>query len=185
MIHKRTLYRVARHLLAVVFCFPAFECSALAAQDGMIRVKLTRLGTRQSISFSHQLRLCHWRQHGPAHSQRRELHGYALRRWADAHGQRRAGRGGRFAGNCGAGSSGGANGATFTSPSYSGVYPGDLLFSVSSGSIQTVLRAYIEDYVVGVVACEMGNSFPTEALKAQGHRRAYLRADGEKIFRLL
>ena len=47
------------------------------------------------------------------------------------------------------------------------MYPGDLLFSVSSGSIQTVLRAYIEDYVVGVVACEMGNSFPTEALKAQ------------------
>ena len=57
------------------------------------------------------------------------------------------------------GSSGGANGATFTSPSYSGVYPGDLLFSVSSGSIQTVLRAYIEDYVVGVVACEMGAFF--------------------------
>ena len=47
------------------------------------------------------------------------------------------------------------------------MYPGDLLFSVSSGSIQTVLRAYLEDYVVGVVACEMGNSFPTEALKAQ------------------
>ena len=53
MIHKRTLYRVAAAiLLAVVFCFPAFECfGALAAQDGMIRVKLTRLGTRQSISF--------------------------------------------------------------------------------------------------------------------------------------
>lgn len=51
MIHKRTLYRVAAILLAVVFCFRRFECSALAAQDGMIRVKLTRLGTRQSISF--------------------------------------------------------------------------------------------------------------------------------------
>ena len=51
MMHKRAMYRAIAILLAVIICFPAFECSALAAQDGMIRVKLTRLGTRQSISF--------------------------------------------------------------------------------------------------------------------------------------
>ncbi len=166
MIHKRTLYRVAAILLAVVFCFPAFECSALAAQDGMIRVKLTRLGTRQSISFRTN---CAYAIGGS--TGRRIPSGANCTITLSGGGLTLTVNGAQAAAGVSLelrrGSSGGANGATFTSPSYSGVYPGDLLFSVSSGSIQTVLRAYIEDYVVGVVACEMGNSFPTEALKAQ------------------
>ena len=166
MIHKRTLYRVAAILLAVVFCFPAFECSALAAQDGMIRVKLTRLGTRQSISFRTN---CAYAIGGS--TGRRIPSGANCTVTLSGGGLTLTVNGAQAAAGVSLelrrGSSGGANGATFTSPSYSGVYPGDLLFSVSSGSIQTVLRAYIEDYVVGVVACEMGNSFPTEALKAQ------------------
>ena len=166
MIHKRTLYRVAAILLAVVFCFPAFECSALAAQDGMIRVKLTRLGTRQSISFRTN---CAYAIGGS--TGRRIPSGANCMVTLSGGGLTLTVNGAQAAAGVSLelrrGSSGGANGATFTSPSYSGVYPGDLLFSVSSGSIQTVLRAYIEDYVVGVVACEMGNSFPTEALKAQ------------------
>ena len=166
MIHKRTLYRVAAILLAVVFCFPAFECSALAAQDGMIRVKLTRLGTRQSISFRTN---CAYAIGGS--TGRRIPSGANCTVTLSGGGLTLTVNGTQAAAGVSLelrrGSSGGANGATFTSPSYSGVYPGDLLFSVSSGSIQTVLRAYIEDYVVGVVACEMGNSFPTEALKAQ------------------
>lgn len=166
MIHKRTLYRVAAILLAVVFCFPAFECSALAAQDGMIRVKLTRLGTRQSISFRTN---CAYAIGGS--TGRRIPSGANCTVTLSGGGLTLTVNGAQAAAGVSLelrrGSSGGTNGATFTSPSYSGVYPGDLLFSVSSGSIQTVLRAYIEDYVVGVVACEMGNSFPTEALKAQ------------------
>ena len=166
MIHKRTLYRVAAILLAVVFCFPAFECSALAAQDGMIRVKLTRLGTRQSISFRTN---CAYAIGGS--TGRRIPSGANCTVTLSGGGLTLTVNGTQATAGVSLelrrGSSGGANGATFTSPSYSGVYPGDLLFSVSSGSIQTVLRAYIEDYVVGVVACEMGNSFPTEALKAQ------------------
>ena len=166
MIHKRTLYRVAAILLAVVFCFPAFECSALAAQDGMIRVKLTRLGTRQSISFRTN---CAYAIGGS--TGRRIPSGANCTVTLSGGGLTLTVNGAQAAAGVSLelrrGSSGGANGATFTSPSYSGVYPGDLLFSVSSGSVQTVLRAYIEDYVVGVVACEMGNSFPTEALKAQ------------------
>lgn len=58
-------------------------------------------------------------------------------------------------------------GATFTSPSLSNVYCGDLFFTVSSGAIRPVLRIYIEDYLYGVVAYEMSDSFPLEALKAQ------------------
>ena len=166
MIHKRTLYRVTAILLAVVFCFPAFECSALAAQDGMIRVKLTRLGTRQSISFRTN---CAYAIGGS--TGRRIPSGANCTVTLSGGGLTLTVNGAQAAAGVSLelrrGSSGGTNGATFTSPSYSGVYPGDLLFSVSSGSIQTVLRAYIEDYVVGVVACEMGNSFPTEALKAQ------------------
>ena len=166
MMHKRALYRIVAFLLAVIFCFPAFECSALAAQDGMIRVKLTRLGTRQSISFRTN---CAYAIGGS--TDRRIPSGASCTVTLSGGGLTLTVNGVQAAAGISLelrrGSSGGTHGATFTSPSYSGVYPGDLLFSVSSGTIQTVLRAYIEDYVVGVVACEMGNSFPTEALKAQ------------------
>ncbi|MDR1598820.1 MAG: SpoIID/LytB domain-containing protein [Oscillospiraceae bacterium] len=47
------------------------------------------------------------------------------------------------------------------------VYPGDLRFYYSGGSAYVVCRAYIEDYLLGVVGYEMSNSFPLEALKAQ------------------
>ena len=166
MMHKRAMYRAIAILLAVIICFPAFECSALAAQDGMIRVKLTRLGTRQSISFRTN---CAYAIGG--NTDRRIPSGANCTVTLSGGGLTLTVNGVQAAAGISLelrrGSSGGTNGVTFTSPSYSGVYPGDLLFSVSSGSIQTVLRAFIEDYVVGVVACEMGNSFPLEALKAQ------------------
>ncbi|GHU67166.1 hypothetical protein FACS1894184_06520 [Clostridia bacterium] len=47
------------------------------------------------------------------------------------------------------------------------VYPGDLRFYYSGGSAYLVCRAYIEDYLLGVVGYEMSDSFPLDALKAQ------------------
>ena len=48
-----------------------------------------------------------------------------------------------------------------------GVYEGDLHLSVQDGVILPILHIYVEDYLLGVVPYEMGDSFPLEALKAQ------------------
>ena len=49
----------------------------------------------------------------------------------------------------------------------SGRYEGDLRLSVADGAIRPVLTIGIENYLLGVVPYEMGDSFPLEALKAQ------------------
>jgi len=49
----------------------------------------------------------------------------------------------------------------------SGLYEGDLVLTVSDGVIRPVLHIFVEDYLLGVVPYEMGDSFPLEALKAQ------------------
>ncbi len=48
-----------------------------------------------------------------------------------------------------------------------GLYEGDLHLSIQDGVIRPILHIYIEDYLLGVVPYEMGDSFPLEALKAQ------------------
>lgn len=48
-----------------------------------------------------------------------------------------------------------------------GMYEGDLRLTIQDGVIRPVLHIYIEDYLLGVVPYEMGDSFPLEALKAQ------------------
>ena len=48
-----------------------------------------------------------------------------------------------------------------------GLYEGDLHLSVQEGVIRPILHIFIEDYLLGVVPYEMGDSFPLEALKAQ------------------
>ena len=49
----------------------------------------------------------------------------------------------------------------------SGLYEGDLLLTIMDGVIRPVLYIHVEDYLLGVVPYEMGDSFPLEALKAQ------------------
>lgn len=48
-----------------------------------------------------------------------------------------------------------------------GLYEGDLLLDIKDGMIRPILHIDIEDYLLGVVPYEMGDSFPLEALKAQ------------------
>ncbi|MGN1368427.1 MAG: SpoIID/LytB domain-containing protein, partial [Aristaeellaceae bacterium] len=48
-----------------------------------------------------------------------------------------------------------------------GLYEGDLLLDIEDGVIRPILHIDIEDYLLGVVPYEMGDSFPLEALKAQ------------------
>ena len=47
------------------------------------------------------------------------------------------------------------------------LHPGDLLLSVRDGQLRAILRAPVEEYLLGVVPYEMSDSFPLEALKAQ------------------
>lgn len=49
----------------------------------------------------------------------------------------------------------------------SGLYEGDLWLSIQDDAIRPILHIFIEDYLLGVVPYEMGDSFPLEALKAQ------------------
>ena len=48
-----------------------------------------------------------------------------------------------------------------------GLYEGDLSLDIDSGVIRPILSIHVEDYLLGVVPFEMGDSFPLEALKAQ------------------
>lgn len=47
------------------------------------------------------------------------------------------------------------------------MYLGDLELTVSKGKFEPVLSIHVEDYLLGVVPYEMGDSFPLEALKVQ------------------
>lgn len=49
----------------------------------------------------------------------------------------------------------------------SGLYEGDLCLDIHAGVIRPILHIDVEDYLLGVVPFEMGDSFPLEALKAQ------------------
>lgn len=48
-----------------------------------------------------------------------------------------------------------------------GMYEGDLALDIFEGCIRPILTIHLEDYLLGVVPFEMGDSFPLEALKAQ------------------
>lgn len=48
-----------------------------------------------------------------------------------------------------------------------GLYEGDLALDISAEVIRPILHINVEDYLLGVLPYEMGDSFPLEALKAQ------------------
>ena len=62
----------------------------------------------------------------------------------------------------------GDNGLIIAETGRDTLYPGDLALSVDEdGSVRAVLSVNMEDYLCGVVAYEMSDSWPIEALKAQ------------------
>lgn len=48
-----------------------------------------------------------------------------------------------------------------------GMYEGDLSLDIVENAIRPILTINVEDYLLGVIPFEMGDSFPLEALKAQ------------------
>ena len=151
-------------LLAFILVFGGgLAVPARAEGGGMIRVKLTRLGAPASITLETD---CAYildagaQMNVPAGSRvtvRAEGGGLT----AECGGVKLyCGSGLRLL-RCG------SAGLRFISPALANRFCGDLTLSASGGTISAVLRLYIEDYLYGVVAYEMSNSYPLEALKAQ------------------
>ncbi|MDO4371796.1 MAG: SpoIID/LytB domain-containing protein, partial [Clostridia bacterium] len=170
--YKRRFFwrRMICALLIAVLAFsadwiPCAQNDAYAASDGMIRVYLTRLGSPSSIHLTPQCDYVLMVDDG-----------YAVPAGTAVYVQA---AGGSLTVTCGdwqvaCGSSvrltrtqGGNRGVRFTSPSLANLFSGDLTFYASGNAINTVLSIYIEDYLCGVVAYEMSDSYPLEALKAQ------------------
>ena len=61
----------------------------------------------------------------------------------------------------------GTNGIFIAESEKDALYCGDLTVSAEGGALRCVLTINMEDYLYGVVAYEMSDSFPIEALKAQ------------------
>ena len=150
---------MAALLLLTILPAPA----AQAATDGMIRVKLTKLGSGlSSITLKTSGGYaCAGKTIASGSTVKVEQSGSGLT--LSVNGQQVT-SGSQIALNRLSG--GLSSSVKFTSPSKSNTFHADLIFSVNGG-IQTVARMYIETYLYGVVGYEMSNSYPLEALKAQ------------------
>ena len=166
MNHRGTFGVCARILLAslaLLLCF--FAADARAEADGMLRVKLARLGSPSAI----QLRAdCdYYLASDPAV---RVPAGQEMTVFAE--GGSLTLSAGKYSAALGESAllmrgQSGHRGAQFISPALSNRFCGDISFSASSGVVTTVLHIYVEDYLYGVVGYEIGPSSGLEALKAQ------------------
>ncbi len=164
---KGSAYVCAR-LLAVALAlllFSPFAPAARAEVDGMIRVKLSRLGAPSAIAMQADCDYCL-----DSNPSARIPAGTVLTVSASggklvlSAGEKTAALGASFTlTRCLAG----RHGMQFLNPALSNRFCGDLTFTVSGDVISTVLRIYVEDYLYGVVGCEMAPSAGLEALKAQ------------------
>ena len=163
---SRTLRRALGLILALSLLMglcPPLTLTARAAESGMIRVRLTALGSHGSIGL---MTTGAYTVNGttiPAGSSvTATLSGSAVV----------VRSGGKTLATAPSvtlsRTSGGLTcGVRFTSPAMSNPYYGDLTFIASGGMVMPVLKTYIETYLYGVVPYEMYNSWHIEALKAQ------------------
>ena len=164
----RIFHRRVRALfvaLALVFVFISAFLPARAESDGMIRVRLTRLGAPESLTLAVD---CEYYlaadptvrvESGETVTITAGPNGLAMvsgdRRVAlgDTAKLMRAQRGNR--------------GIRFLQPELSNRFCGDLGLSASGGVISAILNIYVENYLYGVVGYAMPPSSDIEALKAQ------------------
>ena len=152
--------------LALVFvCLYTCPAPARAESDGMIRVKLTRIGAPNAIKLSAD---CDY--YLAADPTVRVPAGQELTVSADGStlelrfGKQRVSLedGARLMR-----SRAGDAGLRFIQPELSNRFCGDLGLTASDGVISAILNIYIENYLYGVVGYEMSPSSGVEALKAQ------------------
>lgn len=167
MNHSTTKNACARAMIAALalFALLLIGARARAESDGTLRVKLTRLGAPDEISMCADCDYALASEPSirvPAGAEMRvRASGGALTLYVDdasipLGSQARLLRG---AGN--------VHGISFLSPALSNRFCGDLTLSASGDVVAAVLDIYIEDYLRGVVGCEMAPSSGLEALKAQ------------------
>lgn len=155
-------------LCLIIFCVAFSTRSpglAEETQDGMIRVKLTRLGSRSAITFD--ANCDYYVQNG---SSLRIPAGSRVTVSASGSTLYLSVSGSAYA----MGSSlkllrgtPGQTGIRFTDPVMSNLFCGDLYLTASSSILSAILNIYIEDYLYGVVGYVMSPSYPLEALKCQ------------------
>ena len=161
---RSAIRRALCALLALVLLLAGAELAPVRAEvGGLLRVKLTRLGTPSGLIFTADCDyLCagEFSLNIPAGSTvTLRADGDALHLSCDG-----------VELNCGSGAQllrCGSGGVRFQSPELANVFCGDLYLSASGSAITAVLHLPMEDYLCGVVGYEMSNSYPLEALKAQ------------------
>lgn len=164
---SRISIRALAWMLVLLLCMPMLNVlpSAQASSDGMMRVKLSRLGSPSSITFR---TTCDY--YFASHPDVRIAAGSVVQ--LTASGDQLSISVGKRSAKLGSSaqlmrSRAGKYGVQFTSPSLSNLFCGDLFLSASSSVISTVLNIYIEDYLYGVVGYEISPSYDMEALKTQ------------------
>ena len=164
---QRSLSNACARALAVALAL--LSClgfiGARAESDGMLRVKLARLGSPSTIELTAD---CEY--HLASDPELRIPAGSRLT--ISAHGgsltlktSQATLEAGPTAQLMRDGS--GSVGAQFLTPALSNRFCGDLSFAASGDVVDTVLRIYVEDYLYGVVGYEMAPASDLEALKAQ------------------
>ena len=142
---------------------------ATLADDGVLRVYLQSLGAARqlNLTFAGSYAVDEW----PA--LRFDSYAHVLLTAGDGHVYLSAGGvnldlGARATFRRHKGAAGAENGLYIAESERDTAYCGDLAVSVDdSGSLRAVLSIQVEDYLCGVVAYEMSDAFPLEALKAQ------------------
>ncbi len=167
MNHSTTKNACARALIAALALFALFllGARARAESDGMLRILLTRLGAPDEIEM---LADCDYtlasdpsvRVPAGATMRVRAADGALTLHVGDA--SMPLGATAKLLRAAGDG-----HGIAFRSPALSNRFCGDLTLAASGDVIAAVLDIYIEDYLRGVVGCEMAPSSGIEALKAQ------------------
>ncbi len=152
-------------MLALLLLVPGLcVTTAQAAANGMVRVKLTRLGANTSVALTAD---CDCVLQGKLSINIPS----GTKITVEASGSTLSVTSGGVRVDCGSSarilrcSTDGS--FKFTSPSSSNRFEGDLTFTAASSSVEAVLSIYIEDYLCGVVGWEMSDSSALEALKAQ------------------
>lgn len=159
--HGRAALMAALVLTALCLAWPGARAESA---DGMLRVKLTRLGAPSTITLSADCDLVADVSGSVLHA------GNALTASA-SEGQLTVQAGGetiaigRSVLLTRAESDG--HGILFAAPSLSNRFCGDLLLTASGNVVSAVLNIYVEDYLYGVVGYMMAPSSGLEALKAQ------------------
>ena len=168
-IHRKAGFACARALrfaLALfAFLFAAHFTFALGEYDGMLRVKLARVGAPSTLTMRANCDYTLAADPAPR-----------IPAGADMTVSAKGGSLTLTVGNrsvklgasaCLRREGSGDAGVAFVSPALSNRFCGDVYLTASEDTVAVVLRIYIEDYLYGVVGNEMSPSSGIEALKAQ------------------